>query len=45
MQWEHTCVNAVASLTENGTSRTLANVRANSVFPGNVGMKSFTDYV
>ena len=29
-----TCVNDVASLTENGTSSTLANVRARSVLPG-----------
>lgn len=39
MSWHHTkgclptCVKDVASLTENGTSKTLARVLANSVFP------------
>jgi hypothetical protein len=32
-----TCVNVVASLTEKGTSRTLASVLANRVFPEPVG--------
>jgi hypothetical protein len=34
---DFTCVNDVASLTEKGTSRTLASVRANNVLPDGSG--------
>lgn len=37
-----TCVNEVASLIENGTSKTLARVRARSVFPWKKLMSSLT---